>query len=360
MRYDADFLDNHIIREDMQMIYQSSKAWDLLERSGIYITGATGMIASYFVMFLIFLNEVYGSCIEIYAGIRSVEKARRRFGKYCDREYLHLICSDINAPLVIQDPIYYIVHAASLASPQYYGKMPVETMLPNVIGTCELLKYGAKNPLKGFLFFSSGSVYGSVGKTADIVETTVGSMDWMAAGNVYGESKRCGEAMCSAYFREYGVPVKIARIHHTYGPTMDVQNDKRVFAEFANNILNNNNIVLKSDGEDKRAFCYLGDTTAALFQILLNGEAGECYNVGNPDQYVSIRELAELLTGVFPEKGLRVEFQKREDAGYCASPVRRMTPVNVDKLKELGWNAKVTVADGFTRSLQYLSEMKDG
>lgn len=359
MERGEDFLANNIILEDMQEIYQSGAAWDKLDRSSIYVTGATGMIASYFVMFLVYLNEMHEYHIAIYAGIRSIDKARRRFGKYLDREYFHTLMGDINEPLTLREPLHYIIHAASLASPQYYGKMPVETILPNVIGTYELLRYGAEHSLKGFLFFSSGSVYGSVDEMEGIRETTVGSLDWMAAGNIYGESKRCGEAMCNAYFREFGLPVRIARIHHTYGPTMDVRSDKRVFSEFANNILSGNNIVLKSDGEDRRAFCYLGDTVSALFKILLEGTAGECYNVGNPKAYVSIRRLAEILIDVFPEKGLGVEFQKRTDDGYCTSSVKRLTPVNVDKLKGLGWEAKTSVEDGFERSLRYLAQIYD-
>lgn len=357
MGWHDDFLTNSIIQEDMEEIWQSPVTWEKLCETGVYVTGATGMIASYLVMFLIWLNEVHHFHIRVYAGIRSEEKARRRFGKYFDRDYFHAVQGDVNAPPALQEAPDFIVHAASLASPQYYGKMPVETMLPNVIGTYELLKYGKAHALKGFLYFSSGSVYGSVPEAEGITEAMAGRMDWLAAGNVYGESKRCGEAMCCAYFREFGLPVRIARIHHTYGPTMDVANDKRVFSEFAGNILRGEDIVLKSDGEDRRAFCYLGDTVAALFQILLEGAPGECYNVGNPAQYVSIRRLAEILTGVFPEKKLKVVFQKRTDAGYCASPVKRLTPVSVDKLEALGWKAKVTVEAGFERSLRYLAQM---
>lgn len=351
-----DFLKDSIILEDMQGIYQSLPEWELLKYSGVYITGATGMIASYFVMFLVYLNEMQGCRIEIHAGVRSIDKARWRFGNYIEKDYFHLIQGDVNEPAAIAGSVYYIIHAASLASPQYYGKMPVETMLPNVVGTYELLKYAAGHSVKGFLFFSSGSVYGNVGETDSIREVTVGSMDWLAPGNVYGESKRCAEALCHAYFREFGLPVKIARIHHTYGPTMDVRNDKRVFSEFSSNILNGHNIVLKSDGEDKRAFCYLQDTVSALCKILLKGTDGECYNIGNPDAYISVRELAEILTGIFPEKNLKVEYRKRKDAGYCASPVKRLSPVNVDKLKSLGWKAEVTVEEGFARSLKYLAK----
>lgn len=355
-----DFLDDSIIRGDMQGIYQLMSVWNQLKGMSFYVTGATGMIASYFVMFLIYLNEVWGYHIEIYAGVRSTDKARWRFGKYIDRNYFHLMSGDINKPVMIEESVHYVIHAASLASPQYYGKMPVETMLPNVIGTYELLKYAAAHPLKGFLLFSSGSVYGNVGELDSIREATVGSMDWLVPGNVYGESKRCAEALCHAYFREFEVPIKIARIHHTYGPTMDVWNDKRVFSEFTNNILSGHNIILKSAGEDQRAFCYLQDTVSALFKILLEGMVGECYNIGNPNAYISVRKLAEILTEIFPEKNLKVEYREREDTGYCASSAKRLSPVNVDKLKSLGWEAEVNVEEGFTRSLNYIAKRWKG
>lgn len=357
MECNGDFLKNRIIMEDMQRIDRSEISWEDFKDAGMYVTGASGMIASYFTMFLIYLNEIYDYHIQIYAGIRSGEKARRRFGNYCERNYFHLVQADVNEPVMIDGEINYIVHAASLASPQYYGKMPVETILPNVIGTYELLKYASVHPsIKGFLFLSSGSVYGSVSGADDICENAVGNLDWLAPGNVYGESKRCGEALCTAYFREFRLPIKIARIHHTYGPTMDVKNDKRVFSEFANNILNDHNIVLKSNGKEQRAFCYLSDTISALLKILLKGNAGEYYNVGNSKEYISIASLAEILTGVFPEKKLSVEYQKREDPGYCPSTVTRLIPVNVDKLRALGWEAEITVEEGFLRSMQYLIE----
>ncbi len=250
----------------------------------------------------------------------------------------------------------YIVHAASLASPQYYGKMPVETMLPNVIGTYELLEYAKRKKIKGFLFFSSGNVYGSVGGVDRIKEDTKGTFDFRAIGNVYGESKRCGEALCGAYFHEYGVPVKNARIQHTYGPTLDIESDKRVFSEFVNNIVNNQDIVLKSDGSAKRAFCYITDTVAALFAILLDGEEGESYNVGNDMEYISILELAEKLVAMFPEKQLQVIRERRQDEGYSASPENRTIPVSLEKTRQLGWRPECSVEEGFGRTIRYFMD----
>lgn len=350
-----NFLKNNIILEDMDQIYASRENWKELKNKKIYVTGAAGMIASYCVMFFIYLNEIHDFHIHIYAGCRSIEKTKKRFGIYLEKDYFHVLQKDVIAPLDIDVKLDYILHAASFASPQFYGKMPVETMLPNVIGMYHLLEYAKEQKVDGFLFFSSGSVYGSIHNVESITESNTGTMDFLALGNMYGESKRCGEALGVSYFREYDVPVKSARIQHTYGPTLDIYGDKRVFSEFVNNIVNNQNIVLKSDGKAKRSFCYISDTVSALMRILLDGENGETYNIGNDQGYLSIGELADLLVNLFPEKKLQVIYEKREDAGYSSSPEQRTIPVSVDKLKALGWNAKCSVQQGFYRTIQYFA-----
>ena len=231
-----DVFNNSILHEDMNNMYKIHNNWNELKNQKIYVSGGAGMIASYLILFLIFLNENYNYNIIIYAGIRTIEKGNRIFGDYMNKPYFHRIEKDVILPLNEDLELDYIVHAASLASPLYYGKVPVETMLPNVVGTYELLEYARKHVIKSFCFFSSGSVYGSVQNTACVQEETVGQLDFLNLGNCYGESKRCGEALCKAYCSEYQVPVKMIRIHHTYGPTMDTENDKRVFSEFVNNI----------------------------------------------------------------------------------------------------------------------------
>ncbi|NCB94166.1 MAG: NAD-dependent epimerase/dehydratase family protein [Clostridia bacterium] len=349
-----DFLENQIIAEDMDIIYDSRKNWDEFKDTCIYISGASGMIASYLVMYLIYLNERKNHHIEISAGIRSIEKAKKRFGIYVEKPYFHLLSTDVICPVDASQKWDYIIHAASLASPQYYGSMPVETMLPNIIGTYELLKHSVQNPPKSFLFFSSGSIYGKLEGLESISENDIGAFDFTLPGNVYGESKRCGEALCYSYFREYHTPVKVARIHHTYGPTLDAAHDKRVFSEFVNNILHDQDIVMKSDGSSKRAFCYLSDSISGLLKILLDGVDGESYNIGNADEYVSIGELAQILVSLYPQKGLKVVYEKRDDGGYVSNPQKAEIGVDLGKLKALGWDANVSVKDGFERTVRAL------
>ena len=353
----TDYLNDQIILEDMRTIYQSRKDWDELKNARIYFSGATGSIASYCILFLIFLNEYEDFHISIYAGVRNPDKAARMFGRYVGKDYFHLIVSDISLPFDEDIQLDYMVHAASLASPQYYGCAPVETMLPNVVGTNELLRWCRFHPVKGFLFFSSGAVYGVINGQQSIAEEDVGTMDFLAEGNVYSESKRCGEALCRAYYKEYGIPVKVARINHTYSPTMDIVHDKRVFSEFVSNIIKGENIVLKSDGQARRAFCYITDTVTAVFQILFQGKEGENYNVGNTDEYVRISELAELLVNLFPEKNLIVSYGTRNDSGYKPIPESQAVKFSVGKLNKLGWYPKITLKEGAYRTICYFDKI---
>lgn len=346
-------LGGKILSEDMQTIFSSRKDWNEFKNSKVFISGATGMLASYLVLYFIWLNERKKFGISIFLGVRSEQKARSRFGCYLDRPYIKLVVGDISENLLLPDNLDYIIHAASLASPQFYGGMPVETMLPNIIGTNNLLVYAKTHKLRSFLFFSSGAVYGKFDNVSKYSEDMNGDFAFADAGNVYGESKRCGEALCDAYFREYSVPVRAVRIYHTYAPTMDLQNDKRAFSEFVNNILHNQNIVLKSAGLDKRPFCYITDGISAILKVLLDGQSGEAYNLANNNQFVSMRQLAETLVGLYPEKGLKVVYGQRVDKGYLNLSVSNDMTCDTSKIERLGCTFKVTIAEGFKRVIEY-------
>lgn len=345
-----NFLDNSIINDDMKHIHSSLRNPERLKHSSFYITGASGMLASYFMYYLIYLNEIHDYGIKIFAGARSREKAIKRFGEYAGKNYFTLITDDVNSEVPLSCPVDYIIHAASPASPQYYGSNPVETILPNVVGTYHLLEYAKYYGIKSFLFFSSGSVYGSMNIPAH--ENISGTMDFLDSGNSYGEAKRCGEALCHAYYSEYAIPSKSVRIYHSYGPTMDIHTDKRAFSEFVRNVLNGEDIVLKSDGTARRAFCYISDAIAAMYIVLLDGADGEAYNLCNIHEWLSIRELAEIMAGLCPEKGLKVIHGTRDEAGYKLSPERSSDSVDVGKIKALGWSPSVTAEEGFRRTIE--------
>ena len=349
-----------IIQSDMDAVLDSLENTDQLRESTIYITGATGMIASYLTFFFIYLNEKQDHRIDIYANARSPKKLIKRFGAYTEEPYFHFVQSDINDPLSQGFHADYIIHAASLASPQYYGSNPVETMLPNSIGTWHLLETARHSPPKCFLFFSSSAVYGEPIGDTPLTESSPTLLDFTRQGNFYGVSKRYGEALGLAYWNEYDVPFKAARIFHSYGPTMDIYHDKRLFSEFAKNIIERRDLEIKSDGSAIRSFCYLSDTITGLLLILLHGENGQSYNVGNPWQTYTVLDLAAKLADAFHDRGISFHLQDtmQSGLGYLAIPKKHISPFSIDKLEQLGFTPSISVEEGFRKTVAVLETIQ--
>jgi len=347
---------NKIILEDLKFITDQLLPWEKLEGKTILISGAGGFLPAYMVESLMFLNESrFKIPVKVIGIVRDLQKAWKRFSFYKNSKDLVLIEGDISEYNNIGEPIHYIIHAASQASPKYFGNDPVGTLLPNIMGTFHLLNLARKNPLEGFLFFSSGEVYGETDPAKiPMKETDYGFVDPAVVRSCYGESKRMGETMCVSWHHQYGVPAKIARPFHTYGPGMKLD-DGRVFADFVSDVVNNRNIVMKSDGSAIRPFCYLADATAGFFTVLLKGNSGEAYNVGNQNAEISIRELAHIIAALFPEKELKViPYIPGKNMNYLKSTISRNCP-EISKIKKLGWEPHYSVREGFKRTiLSYL------
>jgi len=257
---------------------------------------------------------------------------------------------DVSAPIQLDLPHHFIIHAASQASPKYYGVDPVGTLSANVLGTMQLLELARKHPVISFLYFSSGEVYGET-QCFPTKESDYGYVDPTAIRSCYAESKRMGENMCVSWHAQYQVPTKIVRPFHTYGPGMKLD-DGRVYADFVRDIIENRPIVLKSSGDAIRAFCYLADATAGFFTVLLNGMNGMAYNVGNSQAEISIKNLAGLLVDLFPEKKLTVLTEIiTNDNGYLQSPISRNCP-DISRINALGWAPNTSLANGFKRTIE--------
>lgn len=350
-------MKRNIIKEDLDEVFSRCIPWEQLDGKTVLITGAYGMLASYMVFMLLYLKIEKEMDIDIIAIIRSKEKFLKRYGDFS--RYMIVYESNLETEISIEENVNYIIHAASLASPQFYGECPIEVLKPNVVGNYYLLKLAEKKCVEGYLLFSTGDIYGVI-KNSDISkikETDMGIMDPLDLHNCYSESKRMAETMCTAWFYQKCVPVKIARIWHTYAPTMDVVNDPRVFASFVKDIINHKDIVMKSDGSAKRSFCYIADAIAGYFLILLCGIHGEAYNVCNSQEFYSIAELAQIMVQLYPELGLKVVKRKREkEDKYIENSVANYIPPDDNKLRELGWKPVYSVTTGFKRVIESLTD----
>jgi UDP-glucuronate decarboxylase len=342
-----------IIEEDLERIISEHVPWEKLDGKSILVTGANGFLPAYMVETLLYLNErIFRKSAKIFALVRNKQRALRRFENCGRAKGLSFVVQDVCAPLSVEGKIDYVIHAASQASPKYFGVDPVGTLNANVLGTHNVLKLAHEKQVEGFLFFSSGEVYGKVAeKDIPITETAYGYLDPTDIRSCYAESKRLGETMCVSWFRQFALPVKIVRPFHTYGPGLKLD-DGRVFADFVADVVHCRDIVMKSEGGARRAFCYLADATRGFFTVLLKGENGQPYNVGNPDAEVSIAELAGILTRMFPERKLEV-MKKIADRGadYLESPISRNSP-DITRAKSLGWIPDTSVSEGFQRTVR--------
>ena len=339
---------NNIIKEDISSIINCFDYWERFKNKTILITGANGFLPAYLVESFLSLDKTYNT--KIIAIVRNKQKANNRFKNYITDTNLEIIEHDVCNEFNYNHKIDFIIHAASQASPKYYKIDPVGTLNANVLGTINMLKLAQKKSVESFLYFSSGEVYGEVkDEFMPIKEDTFGYLNPALVRSCYGESKRMGETICVSYFAQYGIKAKIVRPFHTYGPGMALD-DGRVYADFVANIIKDQNIILNSDGKAKRAFCYLTDATIGFLTVLVNGENGEAYNVGNPQEEYSILELANILVNLYPEKKIEVILNKTINADYLKSTITRNSP-NIDKLQKLNWNPTVTIEKGFKRTV---------
>lgn len=348
-------MSRDILSCDLDEIYNCGCEWDKFAGKTILITGAYGMLASYVTYFFIFLHEIKRIDVNLILLVRSEKKLKKCIGNI-RRDYIKVCYDSMNERLKIDGDIDFIIHAASLASPQHYATCPVDVLMPNTIGTYHLLRLAAEKKVSGFLLFSTGDIYGRVMSKGAVSECDYGVMDTLDIHNCYSESKRMAETMCYSFMSQFGVPVKIARIWHTYAPTMDEKTDPRVFASFVKNVMSGEDIVIKSDGMGKRSFCYITDAVCGFLKILLDGKTGEAYNVCNESQFTSILKLAEIIAGLRPQMKLRVVYKKRNvDENYVENA--HMTGIEIcpssDKLKLLGWKAMIDLETGFDRVLRY-------
>lgn len=346
-------IHQNIIDQDISYIISNDLPWYMFSDKTILISGANGFLPAYMVETLLNLKKLIGiGPSKVICLVRNIDAAQKRFAEYKERNDLEWVVQDVCDPVEIKFKVDYIIHAASQASPKYYGKDPVGTLSANVLGTANMLNLAVKNNVKGFLFFSSGEVYGHVDPSQiPLKENLYGYIDPLDVRSCYAESKRLGETMCISWMHQYDVPVKIIRIFHTYGPGMKLD-DGRVFADFVSDVVNGRDIVMRSDGKAIRAFCYLSDAIIAFFTVILKGEIGQAYNVGNDKAEISVIDLANLLVSLYPERKLKaIKQDESVTPGYLKSPFNRHVP-DINKIKQLGWIPQINLNEGFRRTIE--------
>lgn len=337
---------NKVIEKDVLSIVEEPLNWKELKNKTVLITGATGMVGQSIVFTLMELNKKMDINVKILVLCRGRKVAEQLFKEQLDKN-VFIIVQDVIEKLKYDNQIDYIIHCASPSHPAYFMEDPVGTIDANTLGTKNTLEV-AKEKNSQYCYISTMEIYGEMNEVTDITEDKFGAIDSLQLRSSYPLSKKLGENLCLAYKLQYNVDCKIVRLAHTYGPGMNI-NDSRVQCELIREVINNEDIVLKSDGTMKRTYTYISDVISGIFYIILSGNE-LVYNVANEEAIISIKELANTIIKAKANSKSKLVFKLKDEKGWYKVAPKIM---NCSRLKSLGWKPRVDVAEGMKRSIDY-------
>lgn len=344
-------MSNSVFREDMEYI-SSIKCidWGKLKNKTLFITGGTGLIGSTVIHGLLYADKKFNLNLHIIAFVRSLQRANKLFENVGNSHSLEFLVGSVESLPDIQQTIDYIIHGASPTASLYFVQHPVETIQTAVQGTKNILELAKAKDIESLIYLSSMEVYGAPLTDESIPETQGCTLDSMAVRSCYPIAKRLCENLCASYAGEYNVPAKVIRLAQTFGPGVMID-DKRVFAEFARDVINGKDIVLQTTGTSKRMYLYTADAVTAILTILLTGKTGEAYNAANPTTYCSIVEMAKMVAHEIGHDAIQVLVpSKNIEADSKFSPPHHLN-LDVEKLRLHGWNAKYSLIEMFKRMI---------
>jgi dTDP-glucose 4,6-dehydratase len=248
---------------------------------------------------------------------------------------------DLTEPVFVEEPIDFVYHLASPASPIDYARLPLHTLKVGSYGTHHMLGL-AKFKRARFLLASTSEVYGDP-QIHPQPEDYWGHVNPIGPRGVYDEAKRYAEAMTMAYHRQQGLNTCIARIFNTYGPRMR-PHDGRAIPTFLRQALQDKPLTVFGDGSQTRSFCYVDDEIRGLV-ALAESEVHLPVNIGNPDEY-TLLELAKSVVEVA---------ESRSEIVFEALPVDdpQQRQPDISRAKQLlGWEPEVDLRDGLRRTIE--------
>jgi dTDP-glucose 4,6-dehydratase len=254
-------------------------------------------------------------------------------------EFRH-IHADIIEPFYVDEPVDFVYHFASPASPIDYLRLPLQTLKVGSYGTHHALGL-AKLHRARFLLASTSEVYGDP-QVHPQPESYWGHVNPIGPRGVYDEAKRYAEALTMAYHRQQGVDTAIVRIFNTYGPRMRPF-DGRAIPTFLRQALQDKPITVFGDGSQTRSFTFVGDLVDGLIRLAESGYHHPV-NIGNPDEFT----LLELAEKVIQVTGSRSEIV--HEALPTDDPKIRQPDISLAR-ELLGWEPQVKLLEGLQRTV---------
>lgn len=320
--------------QDIESIAEFPLDWKRLKNKVIMISGGTGFIGTFLTDVFRYRNNNYNDNI-------SVISLSRRGGNSDDT--MKCLKADIRNEITYSDGVDYVLHLASNTQPKLYALDPIGTIMTNVIGCDNLLKFSVEKKVKRFLLASSVEIYGQ-GQRAPVDEMYSGYIDCNNARSGYNEAKRTCEALCQAYRQQYSMETVAVRLARVFGA--DKKEDTKAMSQLIDKAVAGEDIILKSKGNQRYSFCYIADVASAIIKVLLDGVDGEVYNVAEDDEGLTLGEYAEYLANL---AGKKVVYKIEENASVSKATFALLSS---NKLKNIGWNPIYTVSEALKRTYE--------
>ncbi len=314
----------------------------------VLVTGCRGLIGNYLCHLLAYLNDVVFSLEKPCTVVGIDNNVAPGGSPMPDSVFFGFFSEDVAEYIPARAD--FILHAASIASPKFYKKYPVETCDANVRGTWNLLEY-ATSTVESMVYFSSSEVYGDP-TVIPTPETYVGALPTVGPRSCYDISKAMGETLCHVYHEQHKVPVKIIRPSNCYGPGHNLS-DGRIIPQIMKSAIRQEPLKIYGDGEATRSFCYLSDAATQILWVLLEGEDGEVYNVGDQRREISMRSLAEMVRLYLPVPSVE---RIHEPNAMQDAPTRRLPDMR-KMHNELGApRAETELSNGLWKTFEWHKE----
>jgi dTDP-glucose 4,6-dehydratase len=250
--------------------------------------------------------------------------------------------ANVNQGIFVDGDVRYVLHFASPASPPQYDANPIHTLKVGTVGTMNMLGL-ARAKGATFLLASTSEIYGDP-LVHPQPESYWGNVNTIGPRGCYDEAKRAAEAFAMAYHRAHQVDTRIIRIFNTHGPRMQVS-DGRAVPNFMAQAIRGEPITVYGDGSQTRSLCYVSDLVRGVLAVLEKGDAMPV-NHGNPHE-VTVLQLAETIIRLADSKSKIVHRELPVD-----DPKQRRPDITHAR-QLLGWEPKVNLEDGLSRTLEY-------
>lgn len=269
--------------------------------------------------------------------------------------YFSFVNWDITQRFDVEGKLDGVVHMASVPSPEFYYRLPKETLQTGIEGTLNCLEIARTHNAR-FLFTSTSEVYGDP-EVSPQAEDYWGNVNPIGPRSQYDQSKRGAETLINLFSQRHGIDCRIARIFNTYGPGM-ILNDGRVVTNFIQALITNKPMIIHGSGKQTRSFAYYLDTVNGIYSLLTN-ESFEpncplnqrVVNIGSEEEY-SINELA-LIAQDIAKTFFGYESEIIHVSHIDATDPRQRHP-DLTRAKQLiGFSPRVSLRDGFIKTLDF-------